>query len=412
MEPARENVDRDDDEQTIRSLPQSFQKFVSGDFRSLLNMRPPDISQHPVFQPNPLSSISDAPLMITTYSTAQIREEKRRIEFEKERERAAHERRDRYISFSYQGFSNAFDSASSSRGRIEPHSGPSNTQSSLVEGAMNLCYSERFSNPPATAHRIIHQSSGSYATGNNLTRLQTNPDNEETDIYGILAEGSPTTTSSSQPRTPVDSGKATTTTPISEGSEQKMTGLRIVTDLFKPRTGVEKSQTDDTQRALENLSPCRSDLERHLRITTNCHTYDYTPGDPLPRHPNTSRGWNSRNLHCTTCIDEFCAVCGRACCAFKAALLAKVNHEDNEEALRMAEERILHICHIYPFGMEAPTFLQCIRGDEIGCGKIVCPDCCGICPNEICRDIQCRKCKKIPWEECLWHVADMNGRAI
>lgn len=36
------------------------------------------------------------------------------------------------------------------------------------------------------------------------------------------------------------------------------------------------------------------------------------------------------------------------------------------------------------------TFAMCTLGG--GCGRYVCPDCCGICPNEICRDVQCSVC--------------------
>jgi hypothetical protein len=87
-------------------------------------------------------------------------------------------------------------------------------------------------------------------------------------------------------------------------------------------------------------------------------------------------------------------------------------HKENPESLKVAEERLLQIAFLFPYGQEAPTFLQCTKGDEVGCGKMVCPDCCGECPHPICKDIQCRKCKKDPWNDCLWHDEDMNRRAL
>jgi len=143
--------------------------------------------------------------------------------------------------------------------------------------------------------------------------------------------------------------------------------------------------------------------ERYLRIVTNSPSYTYSPGSPYPGHPSTGKGWKSRNLKCTTCVDWCCAVCGRACCAFKAAVMALETHKENPVGRQNVVEKIQEITELFPYGKEIPTFVQCTSGGGGGCGKLVCPDCSGICPTPACRDTQCRRCKEDPWAACPWH---------
>jgi hypothetical protein len=127
-----------------------------------------------------------------------------------------------------------------------------------------------------------------------------------------------------------------------------------------------------------------------------------------PRHPNTSREWKSRNLKCTTCLDKCCSICGRACCAYKAATLGAENHKNNPRGYQEAEQRIVDISKVFPYGREAPTFLQCTT-----CRKTICPDCCGMCPIENCEDLECRRCKSPdPWRECSWHFESLRCASI
>lgn len=143
-------------------------------------------------------------------------------------------------------------------------------------------------------------------------------------------------------------------------------------------------------------------------------TYIYTDNSWLPRHPNTLRFWRSRNLKCTNCVNVCCACCGRTCCAYRAAVMALETHKDNPAGMAAAVERIQQITTIFPYGREMPTFLRCTSGvgNGSGCGRMVCPDCCGVCPDEACSDIQCRKCKKDPWAECEWHSSMTQRSSI
>lgn len=138
-------------------------------------------------------------------------------------------------------------------------------------------------------------------------------------------------------------------------------------------------------------------------------TFDFDPYSSYPRHPSTGRGWKSRNLKCTTCSENPCAVCKRVCCAYKAAVMALDNHQEGSPGRPTALQRIQEITKVFPYGKESPTFLQCTnRGvdDGGGCGESVCPDCCSVCPDDFCGDTLCRKCKPAMWEECDWHKDD------
>lgn len=150
--------------------------------------------------------------------------------------------------------------------------------------------------------------------------------------------------------------------------------------------------------------------EKYLRRTTFTPTFKFDPYSPYPRHPNTGRGWKSRNLKCTTCSLVDCAVCHRVCCAYRAAVLALETHSEGTLGRPLALQRIQEITKLYPYGRESPTFLQCTAGtvgEKMGCGRMVCPDCCSICPDDACADTVCRRCKPAMWEECDWHKDGM-----
>ncbi|KIW76005.1 hypothetical protein Z517_10750 [Fonsecaea pedrosoi CBS 271.37] len=446
---------RDDDEKTIKparslimsppnhstqphamplsSPPQSANKgrlpvqkkhtVIEAPFSHLTRIPAPDISQHPMNQPNPFTSTSDAPSLISTSKKEEIKrlvkEARRRFdekEREAEREEVEREKAEREahlqsrIKFDAAPMpGNAFVRGNYDNGKIQDN--PFSAKAVCAADSASPNPPEPFACRPIVPRPVPRQSSdtaNTYNLSNNLSAFQLGAENVQNDIFTVSTEGSPMAGTSTPGRATVGSSKSVVT-PLSEGLEHKKTGLRKVTDLFKTKS--EKPQPDSASPQNTDMLH-RPDLERYLRTTTNNHSYDYDEGQPYSRHPNTSRAWHSRNLKCTTCLDHCCAVCGRACCAYKAAALAVKIHKDNPESLKMAEERLLQIAFLFPYGQEAPTFLQCTKGGEIGCGKMVCPDCCGECPNPICKDIQCRKCKKNPWAECLWHDEDMNRRAL
>lgn len=84
-------------------------------------------------------------------------------------------------------------------------------------------------------------------------------------------------------------------------------------------------------------------------------------------------------------------------------MLGLENHKDNARGRDDAMKKVVDITTVFPYGKEAPTFIQCTS-----CKELVCPDCCGICPHETCGDTQCRRCKTDPWMECGWHGDGME----
>jgi hypothetical protein len=229
------------------------EQVITGDIHDLKRLPPPDLSQHPMNHENPFKSISDAPLMVTTTSKDEIKqlvkearqrfdERERQMEREEaEQEEAARQGTVRFKSFPKRGnafnigYNNAVGAAASLR---------------TSEGAMTLksATSDRnpiFSRQTPRVTRVTSEPAHSFSLRSNFSRLQFDKDNDETDIYDILSEGSPTIAATPhQANSSIDSGR-TPTTPASEGFEQKKTGLRKVTGMFGKQKP-EKSQSDLT----------------------------------------------------------------------------------------------------------------------------------------------------------------------
>lgn len=134
---------------------------------------------------------------------------------------------------------------------------------------------------------------------------------------------------------------------------------------------------------------------QRLRTRLNAHSYDHHEPDIHPRHPTTGRAWHSRNLKCTSCSDAVCPCCGRACCSYRACLLTAENDLTPAHIKEAAISDMAAIGQYFPIGRESPTFIQCTH--ETGCGKDICPDCCGVCPDDCCLDVQCRVCIPLLW---------------
>ncbi|KAG9783040.1 hypothetical protein KCU88_g3171, partial [Aureobasidium melanogenum] len=339
--PRLSNEEREDDEKTIKPErqtsssphPSACETEVSGDFRSLVRLPPPDIRQHPAFASDPMTSTSDAPLMVTTTTEAEIRQ-------------WAQERRPNMM---------ATQAGTTSRaGATTPHRGL------RFVTPTGLRRREAQANPEAPAP-------SGFSLRKNFSRLRLEYENAVFGGGDIFSGGASMTSPTPGLKTPAESEKQATT-PGSQDVEQKKTGLRKVTGLFKSKP--EKAQPDPVSPLPDgpNYRLPRQDLERYLRITSNCRSYDYDETQPYPRHPNTGRAWHSRNLKCTNCLDVTCAVCGRTCCAYKAASEALENHQNNAPSLMAAQDRLADISNLFPFGRETTTFLQCTHGG--GCGKM------------------------------------------
>ncbi|KAK5083351.1 hypothetical protein LTR70_006432 [Exophiala xenobiotica] len=282
---------------------------VRADFVTLCELPIPESSQHPAFSSSPFEAKTEAPLLFTSTSIDEIRLLSHKNARRVSSSRMGRESIERKRSF----FGLEFRTPSSARIR--------NAFSSLEDSPLPLSI-------PAPS------------TGN---------------TFGSIKSSSPLHTEHITPRE-------------SASSHSTTNSVRKFSDLFRRKDSIERNldALSFTPRSSQD-SPhlARDDLERYLRTTTNTPTYDHDPTSPFPRHPNTARGWKSRNLKCTTCIEVPCAVCQRTCCAFRAAVLALDNHLEGSPGRTGALQRIQEITKVFPYGREVPTFLQCTEGDGV-----------------------------------------------
>ncbi|KAK6368167.1 hypothetical protein LTS17_009908 [Exophiala oligosperma] len=374
----------------------SEERTLVDSFETLVRIPSPEISEHPAISgsANAKPSVADdRPNLITTSSPVQIRswaEDRARIDAEFRRRPGF----DPYRNYD--------------RVRSDFILAPVEGRNAFAASAINLGMNNSFRSRPlvteppkspfiATPKGIIRRTKRKSDEADKTllnTRASISQLNiDRKDWADTESTADRNSSSLFRPKTPSNSFK-TTTTPVSETFDTKKSSLRKVSDLFKPKSGKSldtsspSGPTSSPEENIVNQPAHRLNTEKHLRTTLNCPTYDYSESDPLPRHPNTARGWKSRNLKCTTCQDACCALCGRACCAYKTAYLATKTHKDNPESLARAQEILGNISILFPYGQEAPTFLQCSNGapdDEFGCGKM------------------CKRCKKHPFLDCVWH---------
>ncbi|KPI41515.1 uncharacterized protein AB675_9038 [Cyphellophora attinorum] len=198
---------------------------------------------------------------------------------------------------------------------------------------------------------------------------------------------------------------SSTPTATNSGKRVPSNGLREAFSTIFRRDSVagsnaSKTPVQDKDKA-EKESPGFSskkfaeDRELYLRTITASLPHGNT--NMYPKHPFTNKPWMHRNLRCTTCTDECCNRCGRACCAHRAAVLGLKNHPTGENHFR-ARGRLTELEKMYPYGRELPTFIKCLE-----CEKLMCPECCGECAEPICKSVVCRGCKSDPWVNCDWH---------
>ena len=132
-----------------------------------------------------------------------------------------------------------------------------------------------------------------------------------------------------------------------------------------------------------------------LRQATSTEAIWYSKGDERPQHPNHPRTWYSRNLHCYECRLP-CSVCGQTCCLYSQTLYNVVH---GTEGVRIKSTALAKEIEMWArFRKDESTFLECST-----CHEWACPDCIGICPDQICQDRQCVRCKADPFAKCDWH---------
>lgn len=106
-----------------------------------------------------------------------------------------------------------------------------------------------------------------------------------------------------------------------------------------------------------------------------------------PRRPNESRAWDHRNLWCADCR-KTCPICNITCCVKEEMAQKAADESLDPEKVHQAKRLGKIIEHLGAHAKDVSTFTQCTPPD--GCGRYVCASCSGVCPSEICRDIQCK----------------------
>ncbi|KAI4253201.1 MAG: hypothetical protein L6R42_007680 [Xanthoria sp. 1 TBL-2021] len=123
----------------------------------------------------------------------------------------------------------------------------------------------------------------------------------------------------------------------------------------------------------------RAEIFARLREITG--TQCVYPGQT--KHPNHGRHFHDRNLRCTEHMGH-CAVCNTACCVYYEAIEAArdaataYDQEFANEVGRSISEASL-------YADDLTTYLRCIE-----CSRMICPDCIGICPVDLCQLISCK----------------------
>ena len=145
------------------------------------------------------------------------------------------------------------------------------------------------------------------------------------------------------------------------------------------------------------------------RRCTNTYVHILPARDTTtPRRLNDDRIWHSRNLRCASC-EGFCPICDAPCCIYKAAkeVLAKPKNFQTNMSRRLVKAIDRLGSHV----KDTSTFSTCTLGG--GCGRRVCPKCCGTCPTSICRDIQCKVflySNYVEWYD--WVIALINRLGV
>ena len=123
-------------------------------------------------------------------------------------------------------------------------------------------------------------------------------------------------------------------------------------------------------------------LSEVREITGTRSTYR-NPAPGQAKHPNHARQFNDRNLQC---IDHEgkCGVCEVACCVYYEAI------EASKDAVTAYGKEFAHevgrcISEACLYADDLTTFLRCAE-----CTRMVCPECIGFCPIELCQLMVCK----------------------
>ncbi|PLB49215.1 hypothetical protein P170DRAFT_436834 [Aspergillus steynii IBT 23096] len=142
-----------------------------------------------------------------------------------------------------------------------------------------------------------------------------------------------------------------------------------------------------SQRNLASARLTQKQIE-YARSVTGTEVKFRDLNDPnAKQRKDDVRVWDTVNLRCISCRGE-CPVCAGACCLYANASKAIASESADTEKVEKAKRIVKVVEDLSPQVMDVGTYQLCSQPG--GCGRYVCPNCCGVCPNEICRDVQCK----------------------
>ncbi|KAH1270542.1 hypothetical protein KXW98_002831 [Aspergillus fumigatus] len=223
---------------------------------------------------------------------------------------------------------------------------------------------------------------------------------------GLKREGKPAAISTAQPkvikclRSPGDYVFIDIETPGEKSNANSNSSPGISPKAKSAEVG---SGEDESAEAANDQDP-RSIVEKRLEvirhIVKNIFQGQSDEDTKTGKALQNAKKWDTKNTKCIKCFGD-CPVCSKACCIFDVARRTAAQADSTPEHAEAANQILKLIQRLGNSVLEATTYSLCTTPG--GCGRYVCSDCWGICPVELCHDVQCKDCKEDPWAACDWH---------
>ncbi|KAF4260100.1 hypothetical protein CNMCM8812_002043 [Aspergillus fumigatus] len=211
---------------------------------------------------------------------------------------------------------------------------------------------------------------------------------------GLKREGKPAAISTAQPkvikclRSPGDYVFIDIETPGEKSNANSNSSPGISPKAKSAEVG---SGEDESAEAANDQDP-RSIVEKRLEvirhIVKNIFQGQSDEDTKTGKALQNAKKWDTKNTKCIKCFGD-CPVCSKACCIFDVARRTAAQADSTPEHAEAANQILKLIQRLGNSVLEATTYSLCTTPG--GCGRYVCSDCWGICPVELCHDVQCKR---------------------
>ncbi|EAL85796.2 uncharacterized protein AFUA_6G02430 [Aspergillus fumigatus Af293] len=227
---------------------------------------------------------------------------------------------------------------------------------------------------------------------------------------GLKREGKPAAISTAQPkvikclRSPGDYVFIDIETPGEKSNANSNSSPGISPKAKSAEVGSGEDESGEHEAEAANDQDPRSIVEKRLEvirhIVKNIFQGQSDEDTKTGKALQNAKKWDTKNTKCIKCFGD-CPVCSKACCIFDVARRTAAQADSTPEHAEAANQILKLIQRLGNSVLEATTYSLCTTPG--GCGRYVCSDCWGICPVELCHDVQCKDCKEDPWAACDWH---------